>query len=400
MDAEVDDAERALRETANEARALLGLPDEGAHDAIVEHLRSRSRTEAPKEEELTHLEGLRAVLHSVSNMRAELGDQRAATQIEVEAARAADAANLYERWVGDEGSVLIDRLNEVRTEHLGLPEVGLPQLVDGYSEARETLSTMQRAHQAASVADRERADRVRVLDEQIRDLDATIRALEAEAQAIDVPTDVRIVIELLGAILPQVADNICPVCDQEFIGVGALSDHIRRKLRSLSDRSKDLVRIESAVASAKETRLAAVREAVLQKSLPPAADNVDFDRIVRITNGMEGAVERGARLRFEVDQAQLKEADARSGDAQYRVIDQRIADVAEALDRPRAALPLAEPEATLLELVEERIQSHRYRETQRRWERGVLDSVQETNGRLRSVTQHPVGPVVQSLRPH
>ncbi|EZP28397.1 AAA family ATPase [Microbacterium oleivorans] len=382
VDAEVDTAERALREIADEARALLGLPDEGAHDAIVEHLRSRSRTEAPKEEELTQLEGLRAVIRSVSNMRAELGDQRSATQVEVEAARAADAANLYERWVDDEGLVLIDRLNKVRTEHLGLPEMGLPQLVDGYREARETLSAMQRAHQAASAADRERGDRVRVLDEQIRDLDATIRALEAEAQAIDVPTDVRIVIELLGAILPLVADDVCPVCDQEFIGAGALSDHIELKLRSLSDRSKDLVRIESAVASAKETRLAAVREAVLKKSLPPAADDVDFDSVVRIANGMEGAVERGARLRRNVDQAQVKAADARSGDAQHRVIAKRIAEVAEALDHPRAALPLVEPESTLLELVEERIQSHQYRETQRRWERGVLDSVQETNGRL------------------
>lgn len=382
VQAEVDTAERTLREVADEARALLGLPEESAQDAIVEHLRSRLRTEAPKEEELTRLEGLRAIIRSVSNMRAELGGQRSTTQIEVEAARAADAANLYERWVEDEGALLIDQLNGVRTEHLGLPEMGLSQLVDGYREVRETLSIMQRSHLAAVAADRERVDRVQVLDAQIGDLDATIRTLEAEAQAIDVPADARIVIELLGAILPLITDDVCPVCDQEFIGESALTDHIRLKLQSLSDRSKDLVRIESALVSAKETRLAAVREAVLKKSLPSAADDVDFDGIVRITNGMEGAVERGARLRLNVDQAQFKEADARSGDAQHRVIAQRIADVADALDHPRAALPPAEPESTLLELVEERIQRHQYQETQRRWERGVLDSVQETNGRL------------------
>lgn len=381
-EARIRTAQSGLDELAGEVRRMLGVPDDVENEEIFRRLYSPDPRNEPGEEELVALEGLKAVVDAVSGMRKELGAQWSISQIEDEALRAKESVDAYERWVATEGRSLIAELNRIREDFLGLSQIDLPQLIDGYRETQERLSAMNRENTGALAADRERAETIGALESRIIELDSAVSDLELQSQSINVPADARVFIEILGALLPRVDSDVCPVCDQDFRSEGTLAEHINEKVTRLSEGAQGLVRIESTAASLKEERTKFVRKAELLKSVATAAQSEAFDPLIRIVNGMEGSVTRGSRLQREVEVAQRREANARSAHSQYRVITQRIEEVADALDHPQASLPQSEPELTLGQIVDQRIQRHRYRDTQRRWEREVLESVQDANRRL------------------
>lgn len=371
-----------LEELTREVRQVLGVSDEVAREEVFQRLYSRSLPDEPGREELITLERLKAIVDAVRGMRTELGTQWSVSQIEDEAVRAKKAIEAYEQWVATEGLSLIAELNRIRKDHLGLPQIELPQLVDGYRETQERLSAANLENMGAIAADRERSETIGVLDSRIRELDSAINGLELQSQSINVPADARVIIEILGSLLPHVDSEVCPVCDQEFRSEGTLAEHINEKVTKLSEGAQSLVSIESAATSLREERTKSVREVAQLKSVPTATRTVETDSFLRTANDMQDAIARGSRFQREVEAAQKREANIKSSHSQYRVMTQRIEEVADALGHPRASLPPIEPELTLGEMVEKSIQRYRDRDTERRREHQMLEAFQKANEKL------------------
>lgn len=350
--------------SATELSALLSATTE-----------SRRRAETSRAE-LAQLEELQAKVDAIASMQQQASALLSSKDNAIEIIRAKEAQTAFELWQSDIGEAALADLNRIR-ESLGLPSATLGQLTDAYKETVERIAYVDRQHTEAIALDRERAEGIDLLDRLIRDLDQKIATVEAQAQTIEVSTDVRILIEILALTIPVVESDQCPVCDQQFTGVGSLTKHLAKKLDRLSAISGQLIATEQKLKQLREERREKVRQAVLQKSLPRLATGESMDDAIRSLNGLSDSVAEGSRLRRDLQSTQASIAELTAQAARVAIVRDRVTEVAQILDFSIHDLPLQEPEMKLKREIADRIQRVRNADIQRHRERDARETIED-----------------------
>jgi exonuclease SbcC len=357
-------------------RELVGNSDSiNVNDLVRASVESGRGSETGRTD-LARLEELQAMVDAIVSIRrtsallSDGGDH-------LETVRAEEAKTAFATWELGTGDAALADLNRIRERALGLPAATIGHLAEAYKEAVDRAGYVDRQHNDAVAADRQRAERIDALDERIRDLDQEIATFEARAQAIDVATDVRVLIEILELTISIGNSEQCPVCDEQFTGTGSLAEHFSAKLNRLSATSTQLVAVERDLTKLREERLARVREVVLQKSLPGLATGEPMDETIRSLNGLSDSVAEGSRLRRNVQSTQASVAEIAAQAAERTILADRVAEVAQAVGLPARDLPGQDPEVEIAREIEKRIQLLHYAEVQRRRERDAREIIED-----------------------
>ena len=302
---EIDDSQVKIIKTTDDLREmLLSLLDHSQLEDDGNKITSRAlealRDSESARIELELLEGLRVRLAGVLNVLGGLDETQSGNDEVALSKKSLADRQSFEVWEEKEGAQLLLVLNEVRTR-LGDSSVELGQMFEVFVETKDRV-------QARSASER-RAHELEVENQQARAswqvsmaaLGAEGERLEAARSGLNLGEDVRLLLEVLGLVLPLVESDACPVCDQRFPkGNRALEDHISRKIGGLS---KNATQYQQLTAQIEELRvrvgaLAAsepVRSLVQIASEPTSAD------LVRKLNSIESEVERGLTLKRAMD---------------------------------------------------------------------------------------------------
>lgn len=358
-------------------REMIGGPDFIDVSELLQTSVERARGSETSRAELARLEELQAIVDAIGSMQKQASALLSSRSNQLETIRAEEAQTSFETWEAGVGAAALAELNRIRQTTLGLPAATIGHLADVYEETVERVTYSDRQRRDALTADRERAERINVLDQSIRDLDQAIVTVEDRAQTIEVSTDVRVLIEILELTIPIADSERCPVCDEQFTGGGSLAVHFSEKLDQLSATSSQLMAAERELTKLREERLAKVREVVLQKSLPQLATGESMDEAIRSLNGLGDAVAEGSRLRHKLQSTQASIADITAHAAERAIVTDRVAEVAQALGLSVPDLPTQEPEAKLGHEISDRIQLIRHAEIQRHRERDAREIIED-----------------------
>lgn len=358
-------------------RDLVGDSDLIGVDELLRASTERSRGSETSRTELARLEELQAMVDAITSMRRQATAFHSGRGDQLETIRAEEAQTAFETWKSGIGDAALIELNRIRETSLGLPAAAIGHVADAYKEAVERAAFADHQHTDAVAADRERAERIDALDRRIRDLDQEIVNVEARAKAIDVSADVRVLIEILELTIPIADSERCPVCDEQFSGAGSLAEHLAAKLDRLSANSSQLMAAERELTKLRGERLAKVRQAVLQKSLPQLATGQPMDEVVRSLNGLSDSIAEGSRLRRDLQSTQASIAEVSAHAAERAIVTDRVAEVAQVLGLSVGDLPVQEQEAKLRREIAARIQRIRYAEIQRHRERDARETTED-----------------------
>lgn len=366
-----------FNERVNLLRELVGDPDLIDVGELLRKSIEHGRGSETSRSELARLEELQANVDAIARMRQQVDSQFSGGGDLLETVRAEEAQFAFEAWKSERGDAALAELNRIRETSLGLPAAAIGNLADAYQEALDRAAFADHQYTGAVAADLERAKEIDALDRRIQELDREISAVELRAQAIEVSTDARLLIEILQMAIPIADSDHCPVCDERFTGSGSLAEHYAAKLARLSANSSQLMAAERELTKLREERLAKVRKAVLQKSLPQLATGEPIDETIRSLNGLSDSVEEGSRLRRDIQSTQAKIAEMSALMAKRAIVTDRVAEVAHSLGLSIRDFPVQEPEVHLGREIAARIQLIRSGEIQRHRERDARETVED-----------------------
>lgn len=362
-------------------RNLVGDPHITNVNELVHVSDERARAAESSRPERARLAELQAAIDAITNMRQQFAASRPGEIDELETLRAKEAEEAkiaYATWQSEAGHAALTTLNRIRATVADWPAVAIDHLADAFTETREYVAHVDQQHAAAIAADQERSELIETLDQKIQDIDQKILNVEARRQAIEVPADVRVLLEILELTIPITHSECCPICDEEYTGTGSLVEHFSAKLERLSVHSSHLLATHRELKVLQEDRLAKVRQVVLQKSLPWLPAGKSMDETLRTLNEIEPSVAEGIylRRRFQSTQASMAEVSAQV--AEKAIVTNRIAEVRRALNLSARDLPAHEPEVKLGREIAERVQAIRDGEIQRLREREAREAIEVT----------------------
>lgn len=385
VSAQLNSARAKVAANVTLLRDLVGNPDMLDIDELLLASTKRGRESETNRTQLAQLEELQATVDAITSMRQQATALQPASGSQAETMRVEEAQIAFESWKSEIGDVTLAALNQIRDTLLGLPAAGIENLEAAYKETVDRIAFVDQQHTEAVTADRERAERISVLEPRIFDIDQEMLTVESSAQEINVSADVRTLVEVLELIIPIAGSEHCPVCDERFTGAGSLSEHLKTKLNRLSANSNQLIVAKRKMSKLQEERLALVRQVVLEKSLPQLATGESMDEVIRELNGLSDSITEGSRLRRDLQSRQTNIAQVTADAAQRTILTNRVIEVAQALGIPARDLPTSEPEVELGREIAARIQISRYAEIQRHRERDarqIIEDIQRDVSRL------------------
>jgi len=374
--AKLDHGANSLRELVGEQRVGGGYRESDVNELLRASV-ERSRFSDNGRAELARLAELQAMVDAITKMGQQAGGSLLGGTNRPEPIRTEGARAAFEAWKLGLGEAALVVVNRIRETSLGLPAVAIGQLADAFVETTERAVLADRQHAEALAVDRARSKRIDDLDEQIRDLDRRIFLAENEARAIDVSADVRVLIEILELAVPITHSDQCPICDEEFTGVGSLAEHFTTKLSRLSAHSTQLLAARQELTNLQSERLAKIQQVVLQKSLPALAAGRPMDEAIRSLNDLRDSIAEGSELQRNLQSEQASIAEAAAQGAHRAIVADRIAQVAEAIGLSFGDLPAEEPDVELGREIAKRVQEARRAEVLRDRERGARIAIED-----------------------
>ncbi|WP_164990398.1 AAA family ATPase [Agromyces albus] len=377
--AELDGARARLKAAFDTLQGLMETPGSVKVEELLRIAVERGRDSESSRADLAELEELQAKVDAIANLSRQLESSESTVSGQLDVTRAEEAQSAYRAWEEGPGAAALAELNQIRQDSLRLPLVRMSQVGEAYKESIEIAAEASRQHSEAVAADQARAEKIDTLDRRIEVLEQEIAETEKRARSVDVPTDVRVLIEILQLAVPLVDSDRCPLCDQKFAGAGTLSDHLAAKLGRLSAGSQELLLIERELNSLRSDHQTAVKQVILFKSLPPVAAGSPLDKSIRSLNSLGDSVGQGARLLRDVQSTQARSAELAAREAQRLVVRERVTQVCEALGLSTDDVPGQAPDETLGREISARIQKVRYADIQRGREREAREAVEDSH---------------------
>ncbi|BCT78045.1 hypothetical protein SCMU_38870 [Sinomonas cyclohexanicum] len=375
---ELDLARAQLRTTVEVLQTLMGASDDMPVDELLRAAVEQGRNSEGSRANLADLEQLQAKVDAIASLRRQLALPESTSNNRLVLSLAEEALSAYRAWESGPGAAALSELNRIREESLHLAVVGMSQLGDAYAESLESATAASRRHSEAVAADQARLEKIGALEHRIEELGESIESTEKDADSIDVPTDVRVLIQILELAIPMVDSQRCPLCDQQFTEPGTLEDHLASKLARLSAGSKQLIAFERELNSLRSQRQDAVGQVSLLKSLPVSAVGSPLDEVIRRLNALGDSVAQGARLLRDVQSTQARSAELAARDAQRLVMRERVDQVCRALGLSASDVAAQAPEETFGSEIVARIQKVRYAELERAREREAREAVEDS----------------------
>lgn len=319
------------------------------------------------ESELSRLHALKMRLESVSTAyTVELGTASTPFDPAVQAESAVRAVAAFNKWESEEGKAALDRLNNIRESMFSLPAVDAAHIFDAYQ--RTQYQAMQETRRRASERQRQAEnDQTRSrLESELSKLASALRDAELIAQAVNVPDDVRALIEILEKTIPLVTSDACPVCDQHFAHDHAtLRQHLQNKAVDLTKNAEELMRARE------EIRLLQIKAKKLiadVEQIPlPTSESTDasHDIFVRELNGLDAVINTGQTLRDELLRSSARTADITSRQASLDVAERHLAAVRAELNISESKVEVLEEVGRLGAALEQKIQEITFEQTRR-----------------------------------
>lgn len=351
---EVTDAETQLQDLLNlrkstDIRAL-------AVDAL--------RVQAPDEasSELSALESARVRLDGVVGSRmATHGNLE--DDDPVADSLAAQSVSDYSAWETGAATSVLVVVNEIRQELFGLPATTVARIFESYDDVRERIVEARSQQQASENKRTERERRRTLLMDRISEVSQQLQESAERIASFKVPSDVRVMIDALTAILPIAHHDSCPVCDQPFAGgVGALSAHISAKVTNLSTAAKALFDAEGQDRELRKT-LSSLESSLIEFEELESGPQMDFALQIRRLNGVEETIEFGRSLLQIVQSSQARLADVEARRATERSAVRAIENICEQLGEKAGSGSIDEQVRRLTSRIDERVHNAQFRST-------------------------------------
>jgi DNA repair protein SbcC/Rad50 len=361
LQARLAQSEQEMTQAAVALRALLSNGVEDIADGdLPQYVSARHHGSDPDPAERTRYESLRVRLEGVVAAYTEsLGAGKSSLDSAAQAETAYRATAAYNNWETGDGALALTQLNNIRAEAFALPGVSAAQIFDGFEDAQVRAREVIRRRSAARER-RVEAENLRSrLTTELDGLTADVKRLEAAAAAIDVPADVRVLLDLLEKTIPLVMSDVCPICDQRFAEDGiSLRQHLEVKAGSLSRGAQELMHAHDTL---QNRRIEASRVAAELESITiPNEDDAPPEWLVRKLNSLDENINVGfARLK-EVERTEARKAEATSHKASREVANRNLASIRDELGIDDIGLQISEETERLAGTIEERSQASLY----------------------------------------
>lgn len=365
---------------------LRELLDLGTPVDILELAGDALRVEALDEtaDELSALESARVRLAGVIDSRL-ANDEKFESGTHTIDALASKAVVDYSAWEDIAARRALAVVNEIRLEFFGLPAVSVARIFESFDDVRDRVLDARSQQEAAETARAKRQHRRGVLEERISEVSRQLQAAADRSASFDVPSDVRVAIDALTAVLPLALHDSCPVCDQAFAGgATALSAHISAKVAQLSTAATALFVAEG---QERELRreLSGLELALAESVEPESGSETDYALQLRRLNDLEEIIESGRTLLHLVQSSQTKLADVAARRASEQAAARAMASICEQLDEKAVGSSINEQIQHLTSILDERVQKAHFRSTRRTRSHALAQRVMDENQRLREV---------------
>lgn len=376
--AQLERSELAMSEAVLALRRLLGdalqdIPDQD----LPEHITAGHRDDDPGPADQSRYESLRIRLEGVSTAYvAGIGAGSSHLDPAAQAEAANRAALAYNRWEKGDGAWALAQLNEIRSEAFSLPEVTPAQVFDAFEDAKTRALEETRRREAAR--------RKRIAAENLRsritgELDsliAEVELLERRAEEIRVPSDVRILVDILEKTIPLVTADVCPICDQIFTQADTtLRGHLEHKAASLTRGARELMEIRENIRTLRAETTRRVTE--LESIAIVSEDTTAPDLLGRRLNALDDAINVGRGLLKELERNEARKAVATSNEASQEVANRHLESIREELGTENSGLQISEEIRRLYGIIEQRSQAALFERTRRVREAAASNAVEE-----------------------
>ncbi|MEE9095968.1 AAA family ATPase [Pseudarthrobacter phenanthrenivorans] len=386
--------QQKLAVAESQLRELLDLRTPGD---ILELAAHALRVEALDEtaDELSALESARVRLAGVIDSRLANSEKFDDGSHTVDAL-ASQALNDYSAWENGTARRVLTVVNEIRLELFALPAVTVARIFESFDDVRDRVVEARSQQQVSETARAKRKNRRGVLQKRISEISRQLQAAADRSASFDVPSDVRIAIDALTAVLPLALHDSCPVCDQAFAGgATALSAHISAKVAQLSSAATALFVAEG---QERELRneLAGLELALADSEEPESGSETDYALQLRRLNDLEETVESGRALLRLVQSSQAKLADVAALRASEQAAARAMASICEQLGEKVVGSSINEQIQHLTFVLDERVQAAHFRNTRRARSHALAQQVIDENQRLREVERR-IGDIDQEI---
>ncbi len=374
---QLERAKLLLAEAIASLRALYGdavndVPDK---ELLQRPLAVRSSNTGP--DEANQYESFRVRLEGISAAYVEgIGAGSSHLDPAGQSEAANRAASAYVSWETHVGSRALAQLNQIRSEAFSLPHVNASQIFDAFEDCQTHL--LQESRRRAGARKRKlevESTRARLAGE-LDTLAEEIRVLEAATDAIEIPRDVRVLIDILEKTIPLVDSDVCPICDQHFAHDGAsLRQHLEEKTTSLTRGAQDLMQARASLQSLQVEVARRTRE--LSSLAPPPEEDAPLDSLARDLNSLDEIISTGANLLKEMERTEVRKAVATSQKATQNVANHHLSALREELGIGETGLQISEEIERLAEVVEQRSQKAQYERTRQAREAEAIAAVEE-----------------------
>lgn len=374
--AELVAANYRLHQSVSDLRNLLG--DAAAEldiDGLLERILPQARESETSRAGLARLEELRAKVDTIAALMSE----QAIDDSETDIARADAAEEQYQSWEAGDGAEALAELNRVRVEFFDLQHVSSLELREAFDETLSHAIDVARRIELGAAAEQRVQERRDALTKDRSSLDVTIFSREAALAALDVPSDVRVFVDILRLTLPLVGDSqTCPVCDQNFTGTQSLWDHLTSKLEHLSQGSQRLIEIEQDLSQLRIDR-ARLDAELSQLGTPndPRPVSESPAVAIRSLNAIGDQVAQGTRLLRALRASQARRSEVSARRAERAVLAERITEVSEGLGISATEVPSADTVRVLTHEIAERIQRVQFTMTRRKHEQAARELIED-----------------------
>lgn len=355
--AQLEHAELLLAEAMDSLRTLYDndvheLPDE----ELLRYVARMGNDNVTELDESDEYESIRVRLEGISaGYTSGIGTGTTHLDPAGQAEAANRAAAAYVEWETGNGAHALAQLNRIRAEAFSLPNISATQIFDAFEDCQTRLREENRRRAAARERKLEAAHIRSRLTREIDALVAKIQVREASIVTLDVPSDVRVLVEIIEKTISLVDSEVCPVCDQHFEQADAtLHEHLQEKLASLSRGAQDLMQARAGLQSlhAKVERL--TNE--LKLAEPPPEEDAPLDSFERELNSLEAIITVGAERLKEMEQTEARKAVATAHQATRDVANRRLAQLRDELGVREVNLEISEEIQRLAGIIEQRAQ--------------------------------------------
>lgn len=361
LQARFEQAEREMTQAGASLRALIGRAVEDIADGdLPQYVSARVHSSDHDAAERNQLESLRVRLEgSVAAYTEGFGAGKSSLDSATQAETAARATAAYNNWETGDGARALTQLNNIRAEVFDLAGVSAAQIFEGFEDAQARARELTRHRSAARQRRVEVANLREQLTTQLDGVTADVARLEAAADAIDVPPDVRVLLDLLERTIPLAITDVCPICDQLFSeGEMSLRQHLEVKAASLSRGAQELMYTHDTL---RKLRInAASLTAELDSITVPREDDAPPEWLARALNSFDETVNVGLALLKEVERTADRKAEATSQKARQEVANRNFMSIRGELGIDDIGLQFSEEAERLADTIEQRSQASLY----------------------------------------